>query len=388
MAFSGLSTNRLFTPNLVGEDVSEIIRTLAPYEAPFLDWLGDPDVFAHSTKHEWVEDHLRPRYIIASAAVASATAGTQIQVNGLGEALTVGTLLENESSAPEVMQITSVHGANTISVSRVYDGAAAAGSLAAGGQLFVRWPAAEEGHEHSGAHTARLGNRKANTVGYFSIEIAATGTQLAVNQYGADTYDQARAKVFREIPGILEAEVIRGVLNNTNSLGTTTATRTMKGIRLEIASPSTGTPVNSTVASNSFAANPHQYIGDIWESVYRNGASESEDWAILAGRTFFRAISNMNDTKVQDSNRTELYKRVVRQYEGPFGQATVFLGGRSLAAEELLLVPRQRIKVLPLQGRSFSYMEMGRTGDNVKGMVVGEYTVEVHHPHAMARLRV
>jgi hypothetical protein len=42
--------------------------------------------------------------------------------------------------------------------------------------------------------------------------------------------------------------------------------------------------------------------------------------------------------------------------------------------------------VLPLQGRSFSYIEMGKTGDNVKGMVVGEYTVEAHHPSAMARM--
>jgi hypothetical protein len=379
MAFSGLSTNKLFTPNLVGEDVSEIIRTLAPYEAPFLDWLGDPDVFAFSTKHEYVEDFLRPRYIIASAAIASAVTATEVRINGLGLALTVGTLIENESVAPELMQITSVHGANTISVSRVYDGAAAAGSLAAGGQLFVRWPAAEEGHEHSGAHTARLGSRKANTVGYFNIEIATTGTQLAVNQYGADTYDQARAKVFREIPGILEAEVIRGVLNSTNSLGTTTATRTMQGLRREI------TAINSTVATNSFAAATHTYLGDLWEQVYQAGASTSEDWGILAGRTYFKAISNMNDTKVQDSNRTELFKRVVREYEGPFGLATVFLS-RNLRADELLLVPRQRIKVLPLQGRSFSYIEMGKTGDNVKGMVVGEYTVEAHHPSAMARM--
>ena len=48
--------------------------------------------------------------------------------------------------------------------------------LAPGGTLFVRWPAAEEGHEHSGAHSARLGNRRANTVGYFNVEIATTGT--------------------------------------------------------------------------------------------------------------------------------------------------------------------------------------------------------------------
>jgi hypothetical protein len=380
MAFSGLSTNKLFVPNLVGEDVSEIIRTLAPYEAPFLDWLGDSDTFAHSTKHEYVEDFLRPRYIINSSAVNSATAATAFQVNGLGEALTVGTLLENESAAPEIMQVNSIIGPNSINVTRNYDGAGI-GSLAVGQQIFVRWPAAEEGHEHSGAHTARLGVRKSNTVGYFSVEIATTGTQVAINQLGGDSYEQARAKVFREIPGLLEAEVVRGVWNASNSLGTTTATRTMKGLRSEI------TAISSTVAANSFAADPHLYLGNVWEQVYQAGASTSEDWGVIAGRTFFRDISNMNDTKVQDSNRSELFKRVVREYEGPFGMATVFLS-RALPATELLLVPKQRIKVMPLQGRSFAYSEMGKTGDNVKGLVVGEYTVETHHAGAMARLRV
>jgi hypothetical protein len=84
MAFTGMSTNKYFTPNLVGEDVSEVIRTLAPYEAPFLDWLGDPDGFATNTKHEFIEDFMRPRTIINSTAIASATAATGFQVNGLG----------------------------------------------------------------------------------------------------------------------------------------------------------------------------------------------------------------------------------------------------------------------------------------------------------------
>jgi len=380
MAFSGLSSNKLFTNNTVGEDLSEVIRTLAPYEAPFLDWLGDPDTFALSTKHEFVEDFLRPRYIVASTVVNSLDTITAFRIQANGEALTVGTLLENESAAPEVMQVASILGPYSIVCNRNYDGAGV-GSLAPGGSLFVRWPAAEEGHEHSGAHTARLGNRKANTVGYFSVEIATTGTQLAINTYGGDSYDQARAKVFREIPGLLESEVIRGALNASNSLGTSTATRTMKGIRKDV------TAISSTVVATSFAANPHLYIGDVWEQVYQAGASTTETWGIIAGRTFFRDISNMNDTKVQDSNRTEMFKRVVREYQGPFGMATVFLS-RALASTELLLVPRERIKVVPLQGRNFTYVEMGRSGDNVKGMVVGEYTVEVHHPSAMARLHV
>ncbi len=385
MAFSGLSTNKMFTASLMQEDVSKIIATLAPYEAPFLDWLGDAGVFAYSTKHEYVEDLLRPRYIVTSTAIPSHdTNAAVIAINGLGLALTVGTLIENESAAPELYQVASIVGADSIVLSRKVD-AGTVGSLAVGGSLFVRWPTAEEGHEHSGAHTARLGNRKANTVGYFNLEIATTGTQRASAAYGNDSYEDARAKAFRELPGLLETEVLRGKWNGVNSLGTPGTApgggRTLKGLRAEI------TAIASTVTASSFDANPHLYIGNVWEQAFQNGASQDETWAIVAGRTFFRNISNMNDTKVQDSNEREKFKRVIRQYEGPFGNCTVFLS-RSLPATELLLVPRERVKVLPLQGRSFMYEEMGKSGDNTKGMIVGEYTAEIHHPSAMARLYV
>lgn len=379
MAFSGMSTNKYFTPNLVGEDVSEVIRTLAPYEAPVLDWLGDPDGFATSTKHEFIEDYLRPRTIINSTAVASATAATGIQVNGLAEALTVGTILEITGVAPERLQVTSiVVGGNSILVSRNYDGAGV-GSLAAGGTIVVRGPSAPEGDEHNGLHTARLGNRRANTVGYFKIEIGATGTALGVNLYGGDSYENARAKILKEVPAILEAEVLTGVLNGTNSLGSG-VTRTMQGIRAQL------TAISSQVVDASFSANPHLYLGDALQNAFDAGAATTETWGIVAGSQYFRDISNLNDTKVLDSNQSELFKRVIRNYAGPFGQCTVFLS-RALAARELFIVPRERVRVLPLQGRNFVYKEMGLSGDNLKGMIVGDYTVEVYHPSAMARLR-
>jgi hypothetical protein len=382
MPFSGLSSNRLFTPNAIGEDISPIIATLAPVEAPFLDWLGDSGAVAMSTKHEYFMDYLRPHYIIASTAINSATAATAFQVNGLGESLVVGTLLENEGATPEVYQVASIVGPNSIAVTRNYDGSGV-GSLAAGGQLYVRGPAGVEGQDHQGQHTARPGSRQANTVGLFNIPVAVSGTQLAIarNILGQETYDEAVAKAFRQVPSDLEKEVLRGVLNSTNSLGTSSATRTMKGIRSFI------TAVNSQVTASSFAANPHKYIGDTWEQAYQNGASDAETWAIVAGRTFFRNISDLNDSKVQDSNASEQFKRVIRNYEGPFGRCTVFLS-RVLPATELLIVPRERVKVVPLTGRSFAYQQLGLSGDNIKGQVVGEYTTEVHHPDAMARLRV
>jgi hypothetical protein len=380
MSFSGLSTNRLFTPNLVGEDISSILATLAPVEAPVLDWLGDAGVFAMQTKHEYVMDYLRPHYVIASTAVASATANTAFQVNGLGQALTVGTLLENESAAPEIMQVCSIIGANSIAVTRNYDGSGI-GSLAAGGQFYVRGPAGIEGQEHSGEHTARPGSRQANTVGLFNIPIGVSGTQAAItrNTLGAESYEMARAKLFRQIPSDLEKEVIRGVLNSSNSLGTTTATRTMKGIRSWL------TDVNSTVTGSSFSANPHKYIGDVWQQAFNNGASADEEWGIIAGYSWYRDISNLNDTKVYDSTMDENFKRVITMYQGPFGRARVF-PSRVLPSTELLIIARGRIKVSRSTGRNFTFQELGLSGDNQKGQAVGEYTTEVHHPDAMARM--
>jgi hypothetical protein len=216
-------------------------------------------------------DYLRPHYIIASTAVASATAATAFQVNGLGQALTVGTLLENESAAPEIMQVSSIIGANSIACTRNYDGAGI-GSLAAGGQFYVRGPAGIEGQEHSGEHTARPGSRQANTVGLFNIPIAVSGTQAAIgrNTLGNETFDEAKAKLFRQVPSDLEKEVLRGVLNNANSLGTSTATRTMKGVRSWLTASIRPSP------ASSFTANPHLYIGNVWQQAFNNGASADE----------------------------------------------------------------------------------------------------------------
>jgi hypothetical protein len=379
MAFTGLSTNDLFTASLVQEDVSRLIATLSPKETPFLNWLGDSSVFAVSTKHEWVQDYMLPNFITASTAINSATAATGIQINGLGEALTVGTILENETQT-EVMQVSSIVGANSIVVTRAYGGGAV-GSLAAGGQLYVREMAGLEGADHDGRHTRRLGERKANTVGLFEMPVAASGTELAINIYGNDSYDQAVAKGVVDMMHQLEKSVVRGVLNSTNSLGSSSQTRTMQGLRSWL------TTVNSTVTASSFSTNPHLYIGNVWQQIYEQGGSpDTENWAIVAGPTYFRDISNLNDTKVEDSQQSELFKRVIRTYTGPLGTATVILS-RVLSGTELLLVPRERVKVVPLQGRSFSYDEMGKTGDNKKGLLTGEYTIEVHHPNAMARIK-
>jgi hypothetical protein len=390
MPFTGVASNELLTISGVQESVAAALIELHPKELTLLGWLGDADESAISTKHEWWDDYALPNSIITSTAIAS-TAGADISIaiNGKGLALTIGTVLHNRSANPEYYQVKSIVGADSITLSRGYGGAVAAGSgsLAVGGTLWITAAAGVEGDDHNGRGTRQLGDRRANTVGLFHIPIAISGTNAALMGFnGRNGLDTQRRKGLEQAFFSLEVEVTRGVLNAANSLASATTTRTMKGLK-EWITGATGA-INSTVTVASFTANAHTYIGDAWGNIINAGASpDSESWGFLAGRDVFRNISNMNDSKIEDVSAVEGFKRVVRTYEGPFGKANVFYS-RALDADEMLMVPRERVKVKNLQGRSFNILPIGRQGDNEKELIAGEYTVEVYHPAAMARIRV
>lgn len=380
MPFSGLSTSSMFTAGpLNAEDVARQIALLAPDETPVLDWLGDPDTFAANTVHEWLEEELRPNVLQTSTALNSAD--VTATVADFGDLLTVGTVLEYQSNGAMV-QITSIVGVNSIRYSVNYGGSGhIPNSVAVGAELYIHWPLALEGDDHPGRDVTRKRVRRSNYVSLFHLPVAISGTQLAVNPLGdgGNEMDHQKNLRLREALRDLEKMTLVGRTSG-NSIGSSTAYRAANGLRPTIST------VNSTVTASSFAANPHLYIGDVMEQAFKNGALDSEEWGIVAGRTYFRNISDMNDTKVQDSNASESFKRVIRNYQGPFGMMSVFMS-RHIPATSALIFPRNRVKVVPLQGRSFYFKDIASTGDADKSLLIGEYTVEVHHQKAMAQLK-
>lgn len=381
MAFSGLSTFDQFTASggsLIEEDVSPTIKLVAIRETPVLDWLGDSDNVARNVVHEFVEEELRPNYLTTSTAINSATAATGIQLNGLGDTLTVGTLLENESASPEVMQVTSVVGANSVLVSRNF-GSGGVGSLAPGLTLFVRAPLALEGQDAVGDVT-RARRRKQTYVKFFQLPITVSLTQAAVKGIGIDD-EYAHQKMLRIAEALrdLEKEVIRGVASG-NSIGSETVYRSFNGLRAAIGS------INSSVTTASFTANPHLYIGAVWKAAFSNGLRTTDEIALVCGPGTYQDISNLNDTKVQDSNKSTDFQRVIRRYTGPFGQADVLLSPW-MPDREVLGIARTRVRPVPLQNRTFRHIPLAQTGSAMKGAIEGEYTCEIHNPQTMFRIR-
>lgn len=381
MPFSGLSTYDEFTASggsLIEEDVSATIALLSIRETPLLDWLGDSGISAHNVVHEFIEEELRPNYLTTSTAVNSATAATGIQLNGLGDTLTAGTLLENESGTPEILQVSSAVGPNSVLVTRAFGGGAV-GSLVAGAQLFVRAPLALEGQDAVGDVT-RLGRRKQTYIKFFQLPITVSLTKAAVNEIGiTDVYEHQKMLRLAEMLRDLEKEVIRGIVSG-NSIGSETLYRSFAGLRAQIGS------INSLLGVGSFTANPHLYIGDAWSNAFGNGLRANDTVALVCGKTTYRDISALNDTKVQDSNQSELFKRRIRKYSGPYGEADVILSPW-MPNNGVISVVRERVKIVPLQGRTFRHIPLAMTGSAMKGMVEGEYGLEIHHPQAAFQIR-
>jgi hypothetical protein len=378
MPFSGKATYDNFP--LIGEDVSETMLLISPNETPFLSLLPAPPNPATNIYHQWTEEALGPDRIVASTAVNSATAATGIQINGFGNQLQVGMLLELEPSSGvlEVVQVSSIPGPNSVLVTRNF-GSRGVNSLVAGGTLFVISTAELEGSETSGDVT-RPRTRRDNYTQIFKKPITISGTDQSVRtapDVGSEFDHQTTLRTI-ELARDLEKAVFRSVASGS-SIGSSSAYRTMNGLRQFL------TGINSTVAANSFAENPILYINDLLQQAWNNGARDLD--VIAAGPQWKRDISGTNVAKLQVTQDETGIQRLVEFVQTDFGQVRVLLTPW-LPDRYLMGVATSRIRVTPLQGRSFQREMLAKTGDSQKGHIVGEYTLEVHHPDKMFQAHI
>ena len=282
MPFTGLATHDDF--EIIGEDVSDIMRLISPTETPLLDLLPEPDMPVTNTYHQWTEEELGPDTVIASVATGSTAAATAttfpVQHAGL---LQTGMLIEN---GDEMMQITSINlTSNVVAFDRGVATTTAA-TVTAGKQLFVQATAELEGSETSGDVT-RVRTRRSNYTQIFKKPITVSGTRQSVITAPnvANEFDHQVIARSRELLRDLEKSVIRS-RDLGNSIGSNTAYRSMRGLRSFISD------INSTVAANSFASNPIDYVNDILQDVWNAGATDLD--VIVCGHQWKRDLSATN----------------------------------------------------------------------------------------------
>jgi hypothetical protein len=365
MPFNGLATYDNFEG--IGEDISDLVAFLAPFETPLLEVVGTSDQPATNVKHEWLEDSLNPTTDVVSTAVASATGAGVLTVAHPGY-FRVGDLVQ---LGREALLVTGVSDTTTIGVTRGY-GATAAEAHSAGAAMTIIGNAALEGEDTDEDRTTRQ-VRKANYCQIMKVGVKLSGTAQAVGWVTTgDKLADAKVMRLRELLRDLEKTILLG-RTDVATIGSDSARRTMAGI---VCSLSTNVMSAATLTESA--------LGNLLQSCYSRGSRDVD--LIVAPPKQKRIISSWNNSRIHVTNDANAYRNVVEIYESDFGSQRVVMN-RWLPDDMLLTLDSSRIKVVPLAGRSFRYEELAKGGDYARGQLVGEYTLELRNENAHGLLQ-
>ncbi|MBI4567306.1 MAG: DUF5309 family protein [Planctomycetes bacterium] len=362
MAFTGKATydGGATLPELF-RDVSDVIGMVTPWETPLLDAIGDAERPASSTKHEWLEDALNPHQDRLDGAIN--TVVTEVAVDD-GAVFRPGDVVKLEVTS-EVMMVTGVAD-DTLTVVRGYGGTTAA-SGADQAALLVIGHAALEG-EDAAASAERARVVKSNFTQIFTETVKVSGTLDSLGIIGADReFDYQLVNRLRELTRNLERSVLCGVKSASTPEGSDTVRRTMQGMLPSVSAGVTdagGDPLTEAVLNGALRA--------VWEL---GGAPN----AIVCNGYQKRQISSFITTGAQyEKAGADTARALIGVYESDFGRQKVILS-RWMPKDQALLLDLERVKVLPLVGRSFFARQLAAAGDYRLAQIVGEYTLEIHN---------
>jgi hypothetical protein len=378
MAFTGVAIYDIFA-NEVGEDVSDIVSLISPSRTKFLDDVGDADTPVTSKVYSWEEKALLPDTYSNSSAIASnAGAAIGIEVGANAAYLRVNDILRNQEAGNEMMKVVSIGtSAATIYVQRAYAGTSA-NSSAAGITLDFLGSALEEG---AGTRDQRRVGRtlKSNFVQVFreDINLSTLTTNTVFKAKGQpDPFEEEKVDKTTEVLKQLEKAVLMGRTNG-NTIGADDTETTLAGIYHSIATNIT----SHATFSNSILNN---MLAQIDSSTDLEG--NHEKYALYAGRTAFRKVSNNRSGRIQETmQETTSGVKKVTNYESDFGPMPISYI-RWLPAGSVLALRKDFVKVRPFAGNSFQFKEFDNGNLAKEGYIAGTYGLEFHQEAAHGRL--
>ncbi|MGM0846897.1 MAG: SU10 major capsid protein [Bacillota bacterium] len=356
----------IFDKDLIGKKQSVVdeFMLLSPHTTPLLSMIGFSEP-VYNTTHQWFEDEVIPYEGATTGAVtAAATAITVADVEpfAVGHVVKVG---------EELVRIDAIDAATKkLTVVRGYADTTAS-DYVSGAKLEVLFREGEEGADFV---KARSKARKAvsNVSQIFSESVELTGSAMEVANYGiADLYENEKQLKQTELALQLEKMLINGVKFDNGVV------RQSQGIRSFI----------KNVADGSGQALSLDHVNDLAQDLYSKGAfANGGQFVLLAGAKQKRAFGQIQEAKIEIPQGSRVRGDIVDGIATDFGNFQIALN-QNLAADEVMLVDLNRIKLRPLGERSFSHTYHGVDGDRVKGTVLGEYTLEVKQGSAMGRIK-
>lgn len=342
------------------EDLRDVVAKITQEQnMTILDMFLEQGMAAQDTTHKWVDKSLKGyKDTLAEDLDNSETTITISNASGK-RIITNKTYIKVDN---EIMGPISGVSTNDLTVTRGVLGTSAA--THANGQDVHFFELEEEGADNS-RDESQTGSKVYNLTQIFRGELKLSGTSQAVKSVGNDNaWSNQVQELMKEKLMRLTNAALKGVryADGDESL------RMMGGLDYYVSN------VDDQGANALALATVNNAIIELLE----NGA-DANKLTILAPN---RQIARINDFKIarivgggmQDSSN--VLRQNVDKYE--FSDALVTVKRvPQLSNNELFIVDAGKIKIVPLKDRSFRVEDIGKVGDSVQKLLVGEYTMEV-----------
>lgn len=319
---------------------------------------------AQDTTHKWVNKPLKGyRTTLASAYSASGTSLTLATGTGTKMRIIAGKTyakIDNEiflvdSQSTDTLGVTGAQRSTT------------AADHAAGSDIIFFQHLHEEGADNT-RDDSQVGTKDTNYTQIIRRELKLSGTSQAVKSVGNDN---AWSNQVQELLPEMMIELFNSAIHSKESVDGDESLRAMGGLL--------GFVTNQDDAGSNVIT---KSMIDNWIIELLDNGVDPENIGIMAPS---RQIARINDLKVArvtngGMNQGEtILRQNVDQYEFSDANAEIFRCPL-LAKNELYVFDKTRWKIAPLNGRSFKVEDIGKVGDSVQKLLVGEYTSEVMNP--------
>ena len=336
-------------------DISPVLSLVGPKQTPFLDLIGIGKGVT-STTFEWFDDRLPKRASTLAKAYTAGTDTTLTVASGDGKYFVVGAVVKVGSTA---YKVTAINGDVLTVTALNTDANHAVGDVI----LFVSVPRVEGKDFAEGTYFPTT--LRKNITQIFSDYVSITGTQQNLAEYvNSNVFTSEIQKKLLGLKIQLEMAIINSIYHEATS---NADSRMMKGVLQFLTED--GVSGSGELTEDNFKA----FLKEIWE----NGGDPTVAIMDSASAEVFNTFQ-ADKLIVQRNDQTA--GRIITGYLSQYGHIRLMVDRWMPPNTIIVLSDTNRLKVHPLNGRAFFYEQLAKTGDAVKGQIVGEYTLEVRNP--------
>lgn len=350
-------------------EVEDLIYVISPFDVPLLGGQGSDGrtVLSQDTigekKIEWLDETLlTPRTTLGATYI---TADTFIVVAaGERERFQTGDVILTRS---EFMRVTGYGStADSLTVTRAYSGTATNAGVV-GDQIVGVGSALPEGTDPPNARTRDRSNRFNYTEIFGPYQVQVSETENVVRKYGLpmSEFDYQIGNRTKEAMVAMEQAILYG----TRVEDAANRWRSMGGFTFFI---TTNVDSSTTTITEALLLNQLQ-------AAFNNGGNPDR---IVVNPIQKRNISQFGSSNIRYVQNTNVRGQTVDAYESDFGQVSIVID-RWCRTQDLFIFARDQATVCTL--RPLVFEMLAKTGDSIKGQVVGEKSLAFHRESWAAR---